>query len=137
MKAALFVILGTVAGMALAFVCAIAVEGYSAVVHPIPADFDGSMDQMCAHVARYPHWVLATVVPLWAGTAFAAARVARMIGRVVASLLVATMLFIAVAANVAMLPYPAWFKIVCVAAVFAALYGAVGPLRSPPITSAP
>ena len=44
-----------VAGMLVAFVLVIAVELFSSVVHPLPADFDGSMEQMCEHVARYPN----------------------------------------------------------------------------------
>ena len=50
------------AGVALALVLVIAVELVSAVIHPVPPDFTGTMDEMCKHVERYPHWVLALVV---------------------------------------------------------------------------
>lgn len=65
MKSILMTIVGIVAGMILAFVLVIGVEGFSAIVHPLPADFKGTMDEMCQHVARYPHWVLGVVVLLW------------------------------------------------------------------------
>ncbi|MEI8382103.1 MAG: hypothetical protein WCJ09_18375 [Planctomycetota bacterium] len=58
MKTVLRTGLGVVLGMGLSFVLVIAVEAFSSVVHPIPADFQGTMDEMCQHVARYPHWVL-------------------------------------------------------------------------------
>jgi hypothetical protein len=60
-----------VAGMLVTFILVVAVELFSAVVHPVPPDFGGTMDEMCKHVERYPHWVLVVVVPAWAGTAFA------------------------------------------------------------------
>ena len=60
-----------VAGLLVAFILVVAVELFSAVVHPVPPDFGGTMDEMCKHVERYPHWVLAVVVPAWASTAFA------------------------------------------------------------------
>lgn len=41
-------------------------EGFSAVVHPLPEDFGGTMEEMCRHVEKYPQWVLAVVVPMWA-----------------------------------------------------------------------
>ncbi len=48
-------LLAVVAGMALALALVAAVELFSSVVHPIPADFNGNMGE---HVRRYPHWVL-------------------------------------------------------------------------------
>ena len=56
------------AGVALAPVLVIAVELVSAIVHPVPPDFTGTMDEMCKHMERYPHWVLAVVVAAWGGT---------------------------------------------------------------------
>ena len=73
-------IAGIIAGLALAFVLLIAVELASAVVHPLPPDFAGTQEEMCAHVARYPAWVLALVVPAWALTAFAATWTANRLG---------------------------------------------------------
>ena len=105
-------ILGIVVGMALAFVLVIGVEWFSSIVHPFPAEFKGTMDEMCQHVARYPHWVLAVVVPLWSGTAFLGVWVATKIGRIAAGIVVALLLIAAVVFNVACLPYPVWFKVV-------------------------
>ena len=61
MKSFLITIVGIAVGMVLAFVLVIGVEGFSSVVHPLPAEFKGTMDEMCQHVARYPHWVLGVV----------------------------------------------------------------------------
>lgn len=60
---------GIIAGVLTAFVLIVAVELFGAVVHPVPRDFGGTQEEMCEHVARYPHWVLAVVVVAWAGTA--------------------------------------------------------------------
>ena len=71
MKSALRNLAAVCLGMILAFLLLVGVELFSAVVHPLPADFGGTQEEMCRHVARYPQWVLAVVVPLWAVTAFA------------------------------------------------------------------
>lgn len=112
MKALLLTLLGIALGMVIAFVLVIGVEWFSSIVHPLPPDFQGSMDEMCQHVARYPHWVLAVVVVLWGATAFLSVRVANRIGRIGAGSVVALVLMAAVVFNVAMLPYPVWFKAV-------------------------
>lgn len=112
MKSILMTIVGIVVGMVLAFVLVVGVEGFSSVVHPLPADFKGTMDEMCQHVARYPHWVLGVVVLLWGATAYLAVWVATKIGRIAAGIVVALLLVAAVVFNVAMLPYPVWFKAV-------------------------
>jgi hypothetical protein len=79
------------------------------------------MEIMCAHVAAYPHWVLAAVVPMWGATAFAGAWVAGSIGRWIASAIVAVLLLAALAFNVSMLPYTLWFKGVMPMAAIASL----------------
>jgi hypothetical protein len=71
MKKALQVIAGTIAGLAVVFGLVIAVEIFSNWVHPLPPESEYSMEIMCAHVAAYPYWVLAAVVPMWGATAFA------------------------------------------------------------------
>ena len=55
MKALLRGAVSVVAGMAAAFVLALVVEVGSAVVHPFPADFRGTQQEVCDHVAKYPH----------------------------------------------------------------------------------
>ncbi len=101
-----------VAGIIVAFVFVIAVEFFSAVVHPMPPDFKGTMEEMCQHVARYPQWVLAVVVPAWAFTAFAGTWVAGRIGNRTSALGVGLLLVVGVVCNVSKLPYPLWFKLV-------------------------
>ena len=117
MKSALRTLLAVVAGMALAFVLVVAVELFSSVVHPLPADFDGNIPD---HVRRYPGWVLGVVVPMWGATAWAATWVASRIGGRLAGALVTLLLASALAFNLSMLPYVMWFKIAMPAAFFVA-----------------
>jgi hypothetical protein len=132
MKLVLRTAFAAVAGMVLAFALVVAVEAFSAVVHPFPANFDGNVP---AHVRRYPHWVLAVVVPAWSGTAFAAVWLATWLGTRVSGWTVALLLAAALAFNLTMLPYVLWFKLAmaalfplaCVAGLRA---GVSGPSRS-------
>ena len=101
-----------VAGMLVAFILVVAVELFSAVVYPVPPDFDGTMDEMCKHVERYPHWVLSVVVLAWAGTAFASTWIAGRLGNRGCALFIGLLLSAAAAFNIANLPYATWFKIV-------------------------
>jgi hypothetical protein len=110
------------AGVALALVLVIAVELVSAVIHPVPPDFTGTMDEMCKHVERYPHWVLALVVVAWGGTTFASTWVTSRIGGRGCGAFVGLILLAAVVSNVAMLPYTMWFKVVILIAIPAAIY---------------
>jgi hypothetical protein len=121
MKKDLQVIAGTIAGLAVVFCLVIAVEIFSNWVHPLPPESEYSMEIMCAHVAAYPHWVLAAVVPMWGATAFAGVWVAGSIGRWIASAIVAVLLLAALAFNVSMLPYTLWFKGVMPMAAIASL----------------
>jgi hypothetical protein len=109
-----------VAGLGLALALVVGVELFGAVVHPLPADFDNSMEQMCAHVERYPAWVLAVVVPLWAVTGGAGTWLAGRLGNRGCAITVGLLLVTAVVFNVSMLPYPLWFKLAAVIAVLAA-----------------
>jgi hypothetical protein len=111
MKAVLRNLAGILAGMGVAFALVIAVELFSAVAHPFPADFGGTMEETCRHVQRYPHWILAVVVPAWAVTAIAGTWIAGKIGHPAAALVVGFLLLSALVCNVVNLPYPPWFKI--------------------------
>ena len=117
MKSVMRTLVAVVAGMALAFVLVVAVELFSAVVHPLPADFDGNIPE---HVRRYPNWILGVVVPMWAATAAAATWVATRLGGRLAGALVTLLLASALAFNLSMLPYVRWFKIAMPAAFFVA-----------------
>jgi len=100
-----------VAATLVAFVLVVAVEAFSAVVHPLPPDFGGTMEEMCAHVERYPAWVLAVIVPLWAGIAFVSTWIAGRLGNILCALVIGALLQMMLVLNVWMLPYPIWFKI--------------------------
>ena len=117
MKSVMRTLVAVVAGMALAFVLVVAVELFSAVVHPLPADFDGNIPE---HVRRYPNWILGVVVPMWAATAAAATWVTARLGGRLAGALVTLLLASALAFNLSMLPYVRWFKIAMPAAFFVA-----------------
>ncbi len=112
MKTVLRFIAAVFAGLLVLFMLVIAVELFSAAVYPLPEDFGGTPEEMCQHVARYPQWVLAVVVPLWTVAAFASTWTARRIGDFYSSATVGLLLFAALVCNVSMLPYPTWFKIV-------------------------
>ncbi|RPJ80050.1 MAG: hypothetical protein EHM13_12665 [Acidobacteria bacterium] len=109
MEAGLRALVGIVLGMALALALVVAVEVFSGVVHPLPADFDGNIGE---HVRRYPHWILGVVVLAWGATAAAATFVASRIGNRIAGIVVALLLACAVVFNLSMLPYAMWFKVV-------------------------
>jgi hypothetical protein len=100
-----------VAATLAAILLLVAVELFSAVVHPLPADFDNTREAMCAHVERYPPWVLAAVVPMWAAIALISTAVAGRLGNRATALVAGAQLLAALLSNVAMLPYPTWFKI--------------------------
>jgi hypothetical protein len=135
MKSALRTLLAVAAGMTLALALVVAVELFSAVVHPFPADFDGNIP---AHVKRYPQWVLGVVVPMWGAAAAAATWVATRIGGRLAGALVTLLLAWALAFNVSMLPYVMWFKIAMPAAFFVACLLGIrtGTRRRPTVPSA-
>jgi hypothetical protein len=122
MKTALCTLIAVVAGMALAFVLVIAVELFSAVVHPVPPEFTGTMDEMCQHVARYPHWILGVVVLAWSATAFVSTWVATRIGNRWAGMAVILILTSAIVFNVTKLPYAIWFKVVMLSCFPVACY---------------
>jgi hypothetical protein len=109
MKFGIRTLFAVVVGMALALTLVVAVELFSAVVHPIPADFDGNMGE---HVRRYPHWVLGVVVLAWGATSAAATWVASRVGNRLAGSAVALLLAWALIFNLTMLPYTMWFKVV-------------------------
>lgn len=109
MKSALRTLFAIVLGMALALALVVAVELFSNVVHPYPADFNGNMRE---HVRRYPHWVLGVVVLAYAATSTAATWVASRVGNRLAGSVVALLLAWGLIFNLTMLPYTMWFKVV-------------------------
>jgi hypothetical protein len=110
-----------VIGLFLAFVLIVAVEGFSAVVHPLPKDFGGTMEETCRHVERYPRWVLAAVVPMWAVTALVGVGIARRVGNLYSAVIVGLLLLSGLVFNLCKLPYPIWFKAVNLLVIPAAI----------------
>lgn len=109
-----------VAGIAVAMILALAVEFFCALAHPFPEDFDGSIEATCLHVEQCPAWVLALVVPGWAGVALAGMWTAGRIGGRASAAVVGLILLAAVLLNISMLPYPLWFETASVLAIAAA-----------------
>ena len=97
-----------------AMVLVIAVEGFSAVVHPFPPGFNGTPDELKAHVARYPDWVLMAAVAAWGATTFASTWLATRVGAArhpAHGIVVGLLLLLAVVFNMYHLPYPLWFEV--------------------------
>ncbi|MCA8990405.1 MAG: hypothetical protein KDA88_00410 [Planctomycetaceae bacterium] len=103
-----------VLSLIVAMVLIIAVEGFSAVVHPFPPGVDPTDMEACkAHVANYPGWVLAVIVPMWAATVFLSCWIATRLGASRHSahgIGLGVLLYAAVTFNMIMLPYPFWFE---------------------------
>jgi len=111
MKTALRTVAAVIAGLLVAFVLVSAVELLSNVVHPLPEDFGGTMEEMCRHVENYPNWILAIAVLLWGVTALVGTWIAQRIGNLYSAVIVGLILLAALVLNISMLPYPIWFKI--------------------------
>src|ERR1700746_3705482 len=103
MAATFRTLVAIIAGMLAAFVLIVAVELFSAVVHPVPPDFGGTMEEMCEHVARYPHWVLALVGLAWGVTAFVSTWTVARIGGRGSALFLGLLLLAAAVFNISML----------------------------------
>lgn len=102
MKSALRTLFAIVLGMALALTLVVAVESFSNIVHPYPADFNGNMGE---HVRRYPHWVLGVVVMAYGATSTAATWVASRVGNRLAGSVAALLLASGLIFNLTKLPY--------------------------------
>ena len=94
-------LLAVVVGMVLALVLVVAVELFSSVVHPIPAEFNGNLAE---HVRRYPQWVLGVVVLAWGATGAAATWAASRVGNRLARSVVALLLAWVLGFNLTKLP---------------------------------
>ncbi len=57
-----------IASLLVVFVLIMAVEIFSNVVHPLPEGTNITHEEICLHVAKYPAWVLAVVIPMWGAT---------------------------------------------------------------------
>src|SRR5262249_20143477 len=110
------------AGLVVLFLLVAAAEVVSNVVHPFPEGFNAeSHDEICSHVGNHPAWVLVAAVAMWAFAAFAAAWTAATIGNGYTAATVGLLVLAALICNLAMLPYPIWFKVACLVAIPIAL----------------
>ena len=113
-----------IAGLVVCILLLVAVEAFSAVVHPFPADTQQTHEAICRHVEHYPTWVLAVCNPLWGFAAVASTWTAQKIGNVYSYAIVGVLVFIALAGNLVMLPYPLWFRIVMMLVIAFAILAA-------------
>jgi len=120
MKTALRTLAAVLAGLLVAFLLVSTVELLSNVVHPLPEDFGGTMEEMCRHVEHYPNWILAIAALLWGATALVSTWIAQRIGNIYSAVIVGLILLAALVLNISMLPYPIWFKIANVLVIPAA-----------------
>ena len=99
------------AAIVVVFILVVAIEFFSAIVHPFPEDFDGSHEEVCEHVKRYPAWVLVVAAGLWGGTALGGTWIAGKLGNRASAIVLGLLVLSGVILNISMLPYPVWFKI--------------------------
>jgi hypothetical protein len=101
------------AGLVVAFIFVIGVEGMSSVLHPLPPGVNPSEPEAIrAHVARYPAgvlllaglgWGLGTFVSSWLATRLGTRR------HLAHGIAVGSILLALAVVNMLMLPYPIWF----------------------------
>src|SRR5688500_3485430 len=100
-----------VAGLLLAMALVIAFEMFGEVCHPLPPG-EHTHEVICAHVEKYPPWILAVAVAAWGGTTYASTWVASRLGNRISGVIVGLCLLAMVLLNMSMLPYPLWFEVV-------------------------
>lgn len=91
------------------------IEWVGAILHPFPADFAGTREEVMQHVANYPTlilallggigWAIAMVIATWLATRLSSNRHPAF-GVGIGLLLLSAAIF-----NMAMLPYPFWYWI--------------------------
>jgi len=106
-------VVAVVLGLIAAMIFIVAVEFASSIVHPFPPGLDPtSNDDMKAHVAAFPAWVLLLVVPAWGLATLVSSWLATRLGsgrHLAHGIVVGSILLVAAVANMLMLPYPVWF----------------------------
>lgn len=125
------IIVSLVVAMALIVV----VEVVTMIFHPFPPGADTSDHEVVeAHVAKFPQWVLAIGLVGWGCTTFASAWIATRMGagrHPAHGIAIGTLLLLAVAFNMWMLPYPIWFEVGNLLILPLAIFGAVKAGRAP------
>ena len=124
-----------IASLVVAMMLIIAVEAITAIFHPFPLGVDTTDHEVVkAHVAKFPHWVLALAVIGWGSTVFASAWLATRLGagrHPAHGIAIGSLLILAAAFNMLMLPYPVWFELVNLLILPLAMFGAVKCGRAP------
>lgn len=106
-------VLAVIFSIAVAFGLFMAIEGVGSILHPWPADFAGTFEEIARQVESYPTWVLAFLGGVGNG-------VTMLICTFIATRLghnrnpwhgygVGVLLFAMVIINLTMLPYPIWY----------------------------
>ena len=92
------------------------IEWVGAILHPFPADFAGTREEVMQHVANYPTWGLFIGGIGWAITMFTATWLATRLSsnrHPVYGIGIGLLLLSGAIFNMALLPYPLWFWILC------------------------
>jgi hypothetical protein len=128
-------IVSVIAGLIVALILVIGVEGVSTILHPFPPGVDPTDMEVCkAHVARYPAVVLALAVLAYGVTVFVSSWVATRLGtgrHLAHGIVVGSLLLAAIVCNMSMLPYPIWFWVNLLVFPTACLAGAKRAQRRP------
>ena len=110
----------------IAFLLVAGLEALSAILHPWPADFAGTSEEIAIQVETFPAWLLALLGGVgWGGTMFVSAWLATRLGsnrRPIHGYLVGVILISAVIINISMLPYPIWFSLLNLVVLPTTLY---------------
>ncbi len=118
-----------IASLIVAMVLVIAVEGITTIFHPFPPGADTADQEVVrAHVEKFPHWVLAIGVVGWGVTTFVSAWIATRLGtgrHPAHGIAIGSLLLLAAAFNMFMLPYPVWFVLANLLILPLAIFGAV------------
>ena len=126
-------------GLVVAILLAAGLEGLSAILHPWPADFAGTSEEIATQVETYPAWALALLGGGgWGGTTFVSTWLATRLGskrRPIHGYFVGVLLISAVIFNIWMLPYPTWFSLLNLVVLPTTLYLGVrlGQSRQVPV----
>ena len=124
--------------LVIAFLLVAGLEVLSAILHPWPADFAGTSEEIAMQVETYPTWALALLGGVgWGGTMFFSVWMATRLGsnrKPIHGYLVGVTLISAVIFNISMLPYPTWFSLLNLVVLPTALYFGVrlGKARQTP-----
>ena len=118
-----------IASLVAAMALIIAVEAVTIYFHPFSVGVDTTDQEVVkAHVAKFPHWVLAIGAIGWSVTAFVGAWVATRLGTArhpAHGISIGALLLLAAAFNMYLLPYPVWFVVVGLLGISIATYLAV------------